>query len=122
MPRTFNHNLNIGSSRHNSCILFKKSLSSDIFSELWNTPYVILIYKNVGKVGKKKLEYKLIFLISLNPKLVDSIVSDFLNDAFKITIISQHVFLGRSIPTNCLVYCEYITCSLVHNLGMNPFT
>lgn len=101
-------------------LLFNKSLNHGIFPVAWKLSYVVPIYKNNGDRNNVE-NYRPISLMSLIPKLFESIISDFLNSEFKNIIASQqHGFLqGRSITSNLLVYHEHIMDCLKSGFAMD---
>lgn len=90
-------------------ILFNKSLANGSFPEIWKASFVIPIYKNSGSKNNVQ-NYRPISLMSLFPKVFESLMADFLNGIFRNVIVSQqHGFTqGRSIVSNLLVYHDYI--------------
>ena len=89
-------------------ILFNRSLSSGVFPDKWKITYVTPIPK--GGDNTQVTNYRPISIISIIPKLFESIVSKKLNPIFKNIIIDeQHGFItGRSTTTNLLILQHHI--------------
>lgn len=88
--------------------LFNLSLLSGIFPDKWKITYIFPIHK--GGDNTLLNNYRPISIISIIPKLFESIISKKLYPMFKNIIIDeQHGFMtGRSTTTNFLVFQSYV--------------
>ena len=81
-------------------LIFNESIASGVFPDYWKTSYISPIFKNGGKRNCVS-DYRPISKISVIPKIMESLITNFLKNSFKNIIISnQHGFTkGRSITT-----------------------
>lgn len=88
--------------------LFNLSLSSGIFPDNWKVSYISPIFKG-GDVNQVT-NYRPISIISIIPKIFESIVYKKINPLFKNIIIDdQHGFVSnKSTATNLLVFQHYV--------------
>ena len=88
--------------------LFNLSLSSSVFPDKWKITYISPI--PIEGDNTQVTNYRPISIISIIPKLFESVVSKKLNPIFKSIIIDeQHGFTtGRSTTTNLLVFQCYV--------------
>ena len=94
-------------------LIFNLSLSTGVFPKQWKHSYIKPIFKNCGK--RDLIEnYRPITLMSLIPKLFESIIADFLRATYRNFIsVNQHGFcVNRSTTSNLLVYHDYIVGAL----------
>ena len=94
-------------------LIFNKSLSSGVFPKSWKTSFVVPIFKNNGDVGDVE-NYRPITLMSQFPKILESLVNDYLSEIFSNVITTkQHGFVkGLSITTNLAVYGKTLSEAL----------
>jgi hypothetical protein len=100
-------------------IIFNKSLSTGAFPLHWKTEDIIPIHKSGSKTVVEN--YRGISIMSVFPKILDSIVSDVITNTVKNIIIDeQHGFLkGKSTTTNLFVLTEYVINCFEKNMEVD---
>lgn len=93
-------------------ILFKRSLETGIFPELWKDSFIVPIYKSGDRSNIEN--YRSVCIQSSIPKMFDSLVYDQLFWYCRELIINQQhgFFRGRSTVTNLLVYETHLLNAL----------
>lgn len=90
--------------------IFKQSLNSGTFPQLWKTSYLSPIFKNSGDKSSVN-NYRGISKLCVFSKVLESLIYDQLFIYFKSLIIpQQHGFFSkRSIETNLIIYSQFIS-------------
>ena len=92
--------------------IFNTSLNTGIFPTRWKTNFLIPLFKCDNK--NEIMNYRPVCIISVIPKLFESIVYSKISNQFKWVISPlQHRFCsGRSTLTNLSIFSEYISSNL----------
>ena len=92
--------------------LFKSSIMTGYFPEIWKNSYVVPIYKSGNKADITN--YRGISILSAIPKLFEKLICDkLINYYLRYVHDSQHGFVkGRSTDTNLMIFMNYVVTSM----------